>query len=240
MRDWTDSKAYEFTSALTPEQWAWEFLRRNPEYRSQWQAFWETRQSLEAIYGRPPDRDFNAWKQDLRAWVPASECGAGECRMDQDKVLIECAFGARWGFYKFPPDPDQDDAVGRGLLTWREPDREGPEPLGLEDRGYLGDDLAKVALGFDLRLPLRAQLEQAKRLLQVLQRQRRQQGMQLMTVVNFVAQWRLYLRLLDAEGQGANRSEMARRFGLSALEDNLSAARAMADGGYRSLLLLER
>ena len=36
--------------------------------------------------------------------------------------------------------------------------------------GWLGGDAARVAMGFDLSLPLRDQIERAKRLLQLLQR----------------------------------------------------------------------
>jgi hypothetical protein len=36
-RDWRNPKDYEFTQSLNPHQWAWEFLRRNPEYRKDWQ-----------------------------------------------------------------------------------------------------------------------------------------------------------------------------------------------------------
>ena len=35
-RDWRNPKDYEFTQSLNPHQWAWEFLRRNPEYRKDW------------------------------------------------------------------------------------------------------------------------------------------------------------------------------------------------------------
>ncbi len=31
--DWRDAKAYAHTSRLTRLQWAWEFLRRNPEFQ---------------------------------------------------------------------------------------------------------------------------------------------------------------------------------------------------------------
>jgi len=36
-RDWRNPKDYEFTKLLTSEGWAWEFLRRNPEYIKEWE-----------------------------------------------------------------------------------------------------------------------------------------------------------------------------------------------------------
>ncbi|MDZ5696742.1 transcriptional regulator domain-containing protein [Chelativorans sp. M5D2P16] len=33
--DWRNEKAYAYTARLTRREWAWEFLRRNPEFRRQ-------------------------------------------------------------------------------------------------------------------------------------------------------------------------------------------------------------
>ena len=119
--------------------------------------------ALEAAYGSPPDRDFCAWKLDPRAWVATSECDQGDCRIDGDKVLIECALGARWGFYKFPPSPAIEDAVGAGLLTWREEPRE-TVVLDAATASWLEAAPSRVAIGIDLAWPLRDQIEQAKRI----------------------------------------------------------------------------
>jgi hypothetical protein len=34
--DWRDPASYNYTRDLTREGWAWEFLRRNPNYRKSW------------------------------------------------------------------------------------------------------------------------------------------------------------------------------------------------------------
>ncbi len=34
--DWRDASSYDYTQELSPEAWAWEFLRRNSEYRAAW------------------------------------------------------------------------------------------------------------------------------------------------------------------------------------------------------------
>ena len=210
MRNWRNPDAYAFTAHLTREQWAWEFLRRNPGYRLAWAAFSDTWRDLEAAYGSPPHRDFPAWRLDPRAWVPASECPEGECRIDQDKVLIECALGARFGFHKFPPDPADDDPVGAGRLTWRETPQDQVLDLGPGELAALGSMPALVALGFDLSRPLRGQLEQAKRYLQMVQRRRVRDGsVTLATVAGLGHQWTCALRLLDAEEAGADQGLIA-------------------------------
>lgn len=39
IQDWTDPKAYPTADALSPSEWAWEFLRRNPEYQALFDQF---------------------------------------------------------------------------------------------------------------------------------------------------------------------------------------------------------
>lgn len=36
-RDWKNETDYDYTKDHTPELWAWEFLRRNPDYRNDWE-----------------------------------------------------------------------------------------------------------------------------------------------------------------------------------------------------------
>jgi len=228
-RDWKEIKAYAFCEQLTSAQWAWEFLRRNPGYQQEWQRFWQTWQALEAAYGKPPDRDFCAWKNDPRAWLPASECPDGECRIDEDKVLIECALGARWGFHKFPPDPEDDDPVGEGRLSWR-PDKE--EVLPVVENGSYADSPETMALVFDLSLPLRPQLEQARRQLQMETASRRRMGvLKAKRVKTLKAHWVKLLRVLDALAAGEE-TRAVEEFGKDALEEAL----ALTDRGYLDLL----
>lgn len=235
-RDWQNPEDYAFGTGLSGDQWAWEFLRRNTGYQAEWSDFNRVWQALEAVYGRPPDRDFCAWKADPRAWVAVGDCPDSDCRVDQDKVLIECAMGARWGFYKFPPDPADDDPCGAGRLAWREIEQDIPV-VGNNDRQWLGNDAARVALGFDLSLPLREQIERAKRSLQILQRRRRKSGqLEMSSLKTQCAYLGLMLRLLDAEADAADATAFA-----SVSPDwggLLDKAHVLRDGGYRRLPLL--
>jgi hypothetical protein len=243
MPDWRHAEDYAFTADLTRHQWAWAFLRRNPDYRREWAAFAATWRDLEAAYGSPPNRDFPAWRQDRRAWVRASECPERECRVDQDKVLIECALGARFGFHKFPPDPADDDPVGAGRLTWRETPPDTVRDLGQGDLAGLGagfgSDPSLVALAFDLSRPLQGQVEQAKRYLQIVQRRRVREGaVTLRTVAGLRAQWACALRLLDAEAAGAGPGALASVCGASPVVALRAEARGLRDSGYRDIPIL--
>jgi len=243
--DWRNAAAYAFTERLTREQWPWEFLRRNPDYRREWAAFMTTWLELEAAYGRPPNRNFTAWRQDPRAWVLASHCASGECRIDQDRILIECALGARFGFHKFPPDPADDDPVGAGRLVWRERPAPAVQELGPPELARLSArsaaEPAQMILAFDLSRPLRAQLEQAKRHLQMAQRLRVREGrLTLATVAGLRGRWTCALRLLDGESAGTTGETLAQGLASGCGGDQRAAlgveARRLRDGGYLDIL----
>jgi len=148
--------AYAHCATLPRDQWAWEFLRRNPDYRADYQRFIAIWRTLEAEYGAPPKRDFQRWKQDPRAYGPLpgdAELAApsGELCVVDDRVLLECWMGAKWGFYKFPLDPERS-APPPDELSWRPP----PQPALPPDTIY------QLDISFDLSLPLPPQLEAAR------------------------------------------------------------------------------
>jgi hypothetical protein len=250
MLNWQSPDDYQFTNTLSREQWAWEFLRRNPDYRREWKTFWETWQALEADYGKAPNRDFQRWKLDPRAYVLEGEdedcVGSDSCKVDGNKILIECHLGARWGFYKFPLDPATDmPVIGKDLL-WRDVEREVVQ-IEQGDDDWLGGKQSKIALGFDLALPLKEQLEVAKRYLIAMQHwMRREEGITMQTIASLRERLTLCLRLLDGLEQSAERgvlsivlfpnskSDEAERM-LIILE---SQAVALMHGEYRNLLLI--
>jgi hypothetical protein len=214
---------YTHCAALTRDQWAWEFLRRNPDYRRDYLAFITVWRALEADYGAPPNRDFSKWKQDPRAYGPLpgdAELAApgGElCTVDDDRVLLECWMGAKWGFHKFPLDPARI-APAPDELSWRPP----PQPDATAESPY------RLDLTFDLSLPLPPQLEAAKfRLVSRAAELRRQGYAAPKTVANQRARWITMLRLLDGdEVPDADSAEL------------LGKARALVAGGYREILRL--
>ena len=203
---------------LTPDQVA-EFLRRNPDYRADHARFIAIWHALEADYGAPPNRDFARWQRDPRAYGPLPGDDAplpatgDRCTVDDDRVLLECWMGAKWGFYKFPLDPACDTPAPE-QLSWRPP----PADTAI-------DAATRVDIAFDLSLPLPPQLEAAKfRLVSRAAELRRQGRAVPRSVVNQRAHWAALLRQLD---------------GLDAPEPALmEEARAMAAGGYRDILRL--
>ena len=240
MPDWTDPTAYRFTAELSAAQWAWEFLRRNPRYGAEWAEFITTWRALETTYGRPAERDVAAWQGDPRAWVPAAQCRDSDCQVDADKVLIECAMGAHWGFYKFPPDPADDDPVGGGRLVWRE--QSVDVQLIEEDPVVIQNWHDKVLIQFDLSLSLAEQLVAAKRHLQMEQRRRIRSGRLLAPTIAAHREHLCHeLRLLDALRAEAKTGQIVQRlYGGEEVDftRDMELALKLRDRDYRRLLLL--
>ena len=215
--------AYACCGALTRDQWAWEFLRRNPAYQDDYRRFIARWRALEADYGAPPQRDFTRWKRDARAYGPLPgeadlAAPSGElCVGEDDRVLLECWMGAKWGFYKFPLDPERSTPPGPDELSWR------PQPPASPI-----DEAYRLDISFDLSLPLPPQLEAAKFRLVGRAAELRREGLAApLTVAAQRERWTRMLRLLD----GAERLN----------EDDAAlqrAARAMADHGYLDILRL--
>ena len=240
---WQDSNQYDFCGELDGARWAWEFLRRNPLYRSQWQEFNNTWQQLEAEYGAPPHRDMQRWRADPRAWRAGAEiedCDERGCVSDGNRLAIECWLGARWGFYKFPMSPDRRADDTNWDMAWRELDT-AAVLLAEPEAEYFANDTNKIALGFDLAQPLASQFDDARRLLGVLQRQRRQAGMMLRTVANLKGQWLLCLRLLDAGVAGATEPEIVNVLSLNKTElpALLQVAHDLMQNGYRRIAIMK-
>lgn len=240
---WHDPAAYTATALLNGTGWAWEFLRRNSTYRREWQAFMQTWNALEAAYGQAPNRDYARWKNDPRANVFDPPRHADESltawseRTGNDCVAIECAFGARWGLYKFPPDPALDATRLGDALCFREQPQLA-KVVGA-DSDYLGQQRERIALGFDLDLPLKDQLDEARRFLIAHQHHlRRDAHMAMRTVASQRGTWQACLRVLDALEAGASAADIAVTLfdgDREAYSTHLHRALALHDRDYRHL-----
>ncbi len=237
--DWRLDADYDYCEQLDLAGWAWQFLRREPDYRADYAWFIARWRQLEAAYGAPPQRDFFKWKQDARAWRPESEiagCGSEICPGENDQVLIECWMGAKWGFRKFPLDPAIDQPDG---LAWRE-SAVDVAVIDADAAATLRQTPEMLALNFDLALPLPAQLEAAKRHLIAARQLRAQAGsLPPRSLREGAPIWRRWLRMLDALEAGEKLDSIGEALALHAPEQDLATALAMRSGGYRRILQLE-
>ena len=226
----TTDGTYSYCAALTRDQWAWEFLRRNPQYQADYRQFITLWRALEADYGAPPNRDFARWKQDPRAYGPLDEAADVEpstttgdlCIGENDRVFIECWMGAKWGFHKFPLDPTRAAPPDPAELSWRPPPDPEPRPT---------DDIYRLVIPFDVSLPLPPQLEAAKFRLVSRASELRRNGLAApMSVANQRQHWTQLIQLLDAEAAGEWIDERNSTL--------LHEAHVMRSGGYLEILRL--
>ena len=205
MLNWKNSNDYLYTQSLSTELWAWEFLRRNPEYRSDWETFNTRWKGLEADYGKAPNRDFPRWKNDPRAYISEQDAElicpddlGISCVIEDNKVLIECWMGAKWGFYKFPLNPSYTSPKVPDELLWRE------KEINFEQ--LQEDSNSKQAyiatLSFDLRFSLKEQLEMARIKLAKQRRTRQKAGQLKARIQDNVNEWTILLRFADAIDEG--------------------------------------
>lgn len=104
--DWSNPDDYKFLDGAKPEVWAWEFLRRNPDYRSDWQKI----DNLKSKHGRkwaslseahvcnPPKRKGETerrWMSRVVADVNGEYGG-----VDPVKVRLDVCFAEKWGLKK--------------------------------------------------------------------------------------------------------------------------------------------
>ncbi len=201
---------YAYTQKLNASQWAWEFLRRNKDYQKDYQWFISLWQALEKDYGKPPNMDHQAWKQDPRSYkvIDLFSEQDGNCAIADDKLLIECWMGYKWGFFKFPQSPKLNAFELDLELAWRPLaiDYKAPEKLfkGAEKPIILATD-------FDLTRPLKEQFEHIKRQALIKQRQLKKQGLlEKFTVSGQKNTWQSYLMFLDHSQQtGDSSAELA-------------------------------
>lgn len=225
LADWRDPSAYTRLDNLEPAAWAWQFLRRNPAYRSDYRWFIARWHALESAYGKAPNRDMDAWKRDPRAYAPSDDKAdeAIGCVAENGRPLVECWLGAKWGFYKFPVAPEVVTPAIPDTLLWREPADYAPAVIGPADGHQLAEP-AHLCLQFDLEQPLKAQLEAAKRILALARRELASEGAERRKRLEQA--WRYALRLLDARDSGVSSHDCAAALGIEPEQ----AARALAEG----------
>lgn len=253
--DWKDPKAYPEPDDLSLGQWAWQFLRRNPEYQADFAKWRELRDGLDDPEGRLPTID-----QDLSFFVcdpPASdgETYATYRKRVGNKWRSEISlyahlwekYGLRTGArFWLLPDPREDQQS-----VWFETLTIGYIP-GIPDcREYVvGPEAFEVLVRFNLEWPIEVQLEKAQK---ILKRERtyykKNDAFEPIEKRNRLDKFQLYIRLLDAEVSGAEAGEMAAvllpnrdnsypDYGADKnIRDGLKAAQKLRDRDYRFIPL---
>lgn len=197
--DWRDPSQYH-DHGDDATMWAWEFMRRNPDYHADWD-------SLGIGHTESPAADDTAFHIDARL-VPLGEPSA--------LVLEARRLGEKWGLFHGPiEDPAHRRPVGSHGPVFSGPGILGREDLGtVEQWGGWREVLTpeRVAVVFDMRQSVPHQWTAAKVHLQARQRELIERGA--IVAKTGRAQdrklYRRYLRLLDADAAGAKPRAIAK------------------------------
>jgi hypothetical protein len=211
--DWRNPEDYGFTDSLTLDQWAWQFLRRNPKYVEDWREILLT--FLEFIRDHGTDEASRYFCQG----GTTDHRGEDFCVCT---VRLRDRFG-KWGTAGYY-NPETDDPTRLAFLQQLLP-RSHPAPAAVyseEDIEKLGIDPRRVTVPldfpevvhvFDLSRPIKPQVESVGRTLQAQQRWWTEDlGGAVKATRRRKSKWPLYLRALDASSAGATYEEMAEVF----------------------------
>lgn len=233
MPDWRKPEDYVFTKTLEPYRWAWEFLRRNPEYRKDWSA------ALARFNSKTGEFEEIS---DIRAFVESggSVVFAGE-RSSEDPthpdfaLLVDEADAWRLKGGLFNPATDEPTWLGFNHEWGVVSHLRSGSPFKARGPAY-------PIIEINLHLPLRPQLDAV---VKPLERTRKHLKIKPRLPKHHRKLWPLYLRLLDAELDGRTPKQIADAFQFEIdgategkIWDQLKAAKKMTQPeGYLSIFL---
>ncbi len=228
--DWRNPDDYAYAERqFSPHDWAWEFLRRNKDYRTAWEEFLNAKGQLEANPG-----------------VPGLVARAEEARARSRQFGLLDFRDPKLGAGLISPNPfvlspNWLAAVGVKILI--EQALEAVDPIVDPWPGYP----QSIALSFSFAMPIEPQITHASELLRdYSNRARDEAGIRppKPTVRFDSKRFTLYARLLDASSENTPIGEMGRVLFMGRQDKRKSAkgalakARQLAASGYRDLLLM--
>lgn len=228
MKDWRTAEDYSFTKDLPPWRWAWEFLRRNPEYQQ------DFRDAIHRLNAREGEYAAEAELLDRTGYsIPEGE---------RVKSVPSIQSREKWLLW-FYLNPELDVPRVSPFTEF------GSLYLWVEGQRPLQD--SEVLVRVDLRFPIQPQLVLARDQLASRQRNQTRRGDYRRRVPrNQPKKWQLYLRLLDARAVKAPYKEIAAvLFGIddrsqkdprTRVDSALRQARRISRSGYRDILLLAK
>lgn len=221
MPDWRNAEDYAFTKELSPNGWAWEFLRRNPAYREDYAALSSFLLELEQRFGSITDPLVNKALMDepgaycfdpprqpnesVGEW--SRRCIGQNCR----RYRIDVYQGRQWGLNGPMIDPFADDHVEPSFIT----NPKWPRRVFLDEcQDYFSDEghepaYPKILFGFSFDLPIESQIKRLRSIMGEISSELEKDGL-LSRSANWhhPDKWRNYLRVLDGFESGATATEI--------------------------------
>lgn len=236
--DWRTGRGYPPLTASASE-FAWQFLRRNPEYRADWQRYADelrarAKESAELA-------DFARWRLD----ESSDEYAVGSVRLRRGawQTPLESQYANKWALTTFidPARGTLPDGAGSwklaagavSFLRWSF-DADQQQAMSLEQPSQL-------IVRMDVRVPPTRLLDTLERLIDKVRKELRIEAPDSRSRPR---EWIAYLRLLDADEAGASTVDICDALwpklagSRQRLDKARAAARALRDAGYLTLPLL--
>lgn len=205
--DWEkDLHKYPKPTEKSRLEWAWQFLRRNPQYQRLWA------QLIKPKYD-PEDVTRSLARASRETGFRPISTFRRRYYLEEIRYSLE-PFKRQFGIGTVPPDPAEPTAklqFSAAFIRYANRPFPWPRPGSAEYQSPLVKD-AEVILWFDLNWPLDQQLANAKKFLTARATQLTARATQkALKPFRFQPKgYQRYLRLLDARAVGAKNSEMAR------------------------------
>jgi len=205
-RDWKKSADYEDLRKLTTCQWAWEFLRRNPNYIKEWKKELPLEiERINKLLSDPETKDA-PYLEGYRKNTPES------CHFNIPGQSLSKYF-KKWGILNLV-NPEQDTPYPNPFLQFSSFEYGTVRGGGIGWGKYVQENFPcgrYAPMVFDLTRPLKPQFINAQRFLLEYQSEQINEGKIHVTMVKkHKDNWIEYLRILDAKAENVSNEEIAR------------------------------
>lgn len=204
-RNWKDPKDYEFANTLNGKKWAWEFLRRNPDYIQEWKK--ELPLELERIkelLSDPKTKDAPELEGYRKSTPESRQFFIPGHSLDK--------YFKKWGILNLV-NPAQDNPFRNPFNQFLSFENKTVQGGSIGYSKYIDDNPYDpyVSVVFDMTHPLTPQIAYAQELLLIIQKDLVKDGK---TFINKPKKHKdnliEYLRILDAKAENVSNEEIAR------------------------------
>lgn len=265
--NWQIKEDYSFTETLTPEGWAWEFLRRNPDYRQDYQEVNESLLNIEQEHGQLDRLSTNQLAEIPGACIFQPERDEQETLAEwnrrciregiQPKIYSVSVWRARqWGINGRMLDPNTEETLApKFIIIPRHPRLvfydECPDYFAVNSEGH-EPNYPLVLAAFDLTLDLKKQTDEIRSSLSSIKKELKKIDKSMFPSYSHqTGRWLNYLRILDADSENVRAAEIgevlfgyignditARKKKRDKVYQNKKKAREYRDYNYRVIPLL--
>jgi hypothetical protein len=204
-RNWKEPKDYEFANTLNSKKWAWEFLRRNPDYIQEWEKELPLEfERIKKLLSDPETKDaphLEGYRtntpESIHFIIPGHSLNK---------------YFKKWGILNLV-NPEQDNPFPNPFNQFPSFKYGNVRGGNIGYSRHLDDsfpDGPYISIVYDISRPLKAQFTNAQKVLLEWQNEQVKEGkIHINTVKKHKDNWIEYLRILDAKAEKISNEEIA-------------------------------